>query len=81
MANSKAETVNVTLVDYYVNGQLKFKLVTEGDYDNALANETMSNLLGEYDEGSAGTTEYSATTEQFARMSKMTSEQLDKAFN
>ena len=41
----------------------------------------MSNLLGEYDEGSVGTTEYSATTEQFARMSKMTSEQLDKAFN
>ena len=68
MQNAK---IDCLLVDYYVNGTLQKKLVTEEQYENALTNETLTALLGQFDEGSVGYVTCTSTQAEFERLSKL----------
>lgn len=70
MQNAKTQ-VDCLLVDYYVNGKLHKKLVTEEQYDNAFYNDTLTALLGQFDEGTVGTVSCVSTVEDFERLSKL----------
>ena len=74
------KNISIELVDYYLNGNLNYKVVSEADYCDAFYNETLNKLIGPFDEGSIGTVSYKTTQEDYEKLIKMTTDQVKQSF-